>query len=45
MEKENKDEPLNPTFETVRDYLADINPEALLADGLEDALVGVCDRF
>ena len=33
------------SFEAVRDYLAEINPEALLADGLEDALVGVCDRF
>jgi|TARA_Y100000310_G_scaffold257999_1_gene266232 hypothetical protein len=32
-------------FEAVRDYLAEANPEALLADGLENALVGACDRF
>lgn len=26
------------------DYLAEINPEALLADGFEDALIGYCER-
>ena len=45
MEKEKKDEPLKSTFDVIRDYLGETNPEALLADGLEDALVGVCDRF
>lgn len=35
----------NDSFEAVRDYLAEINPEALLADGLENALIAVCDRF
>jgi hypothetical protein len=28
-------------FEQIRDMLADSNPEALFADGFEDALVGV----
>jgi len=32
-------------FEAVRDYLEDVNPEAMLFDGFEDALVGTCDRF
>ena len=35
----------NHTFLAVREYLSEMNPEALLADGLENALVGVCDRF
>ena len=32
-------------FEAVRDYLEDVNPEAMLFDGFEDALVGTCDRI
>ena len=31
--------------ERVRDYLSDVNPEAMMADGLEDACVGVMMRF
>jgi hypothetical protein len=27
-----------------REWLAEVNPEALLADGFEDALVGVAER-
>jgi len=45
VEKEKKAEPSSPTFEEIREYLGEMNPEALLADGLEDALIGVCDRF
>lgn len=46
MEKSEKTkEPFRPNFEAIREYLAEMNPEALLADGLENALVGVCDRF
>ena len=32
-------------FEAVREYLEEVNPEAMLFDGLEDALVGTCDRI
>ena len=32
-------------FEAVREYLEEVNPDALLCDGLEDALVGTCDRI
>jgi hypothetical protein len=32
-------------FEVVKEELSAINPEALLWDGFEDALVGVCHRF
>jgi len=28
-----------------RDRLADANPEALLADGFEEAYIGICRRF
>lgn len=27
------------------DKLKEINPEALLADGFEDAFIGICNRF
>lgn len=33
------------TYEDARDVLTEENPEALFADGFEDALVGVCRRF
>jgi hypothetical protein len=29
---------------SIREDLSDINPEALLADGFEDALIGICYR-
>ena len=32
-------------FEAVRECLEEVNPEAMLFDGLEDALVGTCDRI
>ena len=32
-------------FEAVREYLEEVNPEAMLFDGFEDALVGTCDRI
>jgi hypothetical protein len=31
--------------ERVREYLSDVNPEAMMADGLEEACVGVMMRF
>jgi len=33
------------TYDDAIDTLAEENPEALFADGFEDALVGVCRRF
>ena len=32
-------------IEEKKDYIAQHNPEALLADGLEDALIGVGQQF
>jgi len=32
-------------FEFIRDRLAELNPDALLADGFEDALIGYGQRF
>jgi hypothetical protein len=34
----------NERFERLRDHLYEMNPEALLADGFEDALVGTAYR-
>jgi hypothetical protein len=33
------------TFEELRESLAEVNDEAILFDGFEDALVGIADRF
>lgn len=33
------------TFDEIKERLAEINPEALLADGFEDALVGIASQF
>jgi len=30
---------------TLRDWIADYNEEALLADGFEQAVIGMCERF
>jgi hypothetical protein len=30
--------------DSVRDWIADINPEAVLFDGYEDAIIGVAER-
>lgn len=35
----------SPLFAQIRDHLAEVNPEAILFDGYEDALVGVVERF
>lgn len=36
---------MNPQFEEKREFLAEINPEILLADGFEDALIGYVEIF
>jgi len=36
---------MNKRYESVVEILREQNPDALLADGFEDALVGVADRF
>ena len=33
------------TREQIADHLGEVNPEALLADGYEEAYLGICDRF
>jgi hypothetical protein len=33
------------TPEEIRELIAEANPEALMADGFEDALVGVAEQF
>lgn len=33
------------TPEQVREYLAEVNPDAFLFDGFDEALVGVCEAF
>jgi hypothetical protein len=33
------------TFKQIKERLAEVNPEALLADGFEDALIGYVERF
>jgi hypothetical protein len=33
------------TFEEKKERLAEVNPEALLADGFEDALIGYVQQF
>lgn len=32
-------------FEEIKEKLAEINPEALLADGYEEALIGIARQF
>ena len=32
-------------FEKKKERLGEINPEAILFDGLEDALIGICNRY
>ena len=32
------------THDELRDWIADYNPDALLADGFEDAILGVAER-
>jgi len=39
MEEKRKD------HEKVREYLADIDSEALLADGFDEAIIGTVERF
>lgn len=36
---------MNPLFEQKREVLAEMNPEILLADGFEDALIGYVEIF
>ena len=36
---------MKPSQTMLFERLAEENPEALLADGLEDALLGICERF
>ena len=33
------------SYREVREYLSELNPEALVADGFEEALIGICYRF
>tara|TARA_R110000824_G_scaffold148440_2_gene318197 strand:+ start:218 stop:502 length:285 start_codon:yes stop_codon:yes gene_type:complete len=30
---------------SIRDWIADYNEEALLADGFDEAIIGMCERF
>ena len=32
-------------FEDVREWVAENNDEALFADGFEDAVIGICERY
>jgi len=34
-----------PTEQDIKDWVSTYNEEALLADGFEDAVVGICERF
>jgi hypothetical protein len=34
-----------PTEQEIKDWVSTYNEEALLADGFEDAVVGICERF
>ena len=36
---------MNEIQEILLEQLAEDNPEALLADGFEDAFLGICERF
>jgi hypothetical protein len=36
--------PTESNHEEVRAWIAEMNPEALLADGFEDAIIGVAER-
>ena len=33
------------TVNNIRDWIADYNEEALLADGFDSAILGMCERF
>ncbi len=33
------------TFQEIKEILAERNPEALMADGFEDALIGIAQQF
>jgi len=32
-------------MEDIRDWIAEYNPEALLADGFDEAIIGICERI
>jgi hypothetical protein len=34
-----------PSFEEIRDRIGEINEEAILFDGYEGALIGICEQF
>ena len=36
---------INNGKESVREYIAEFSPDALFADGLDDAIIGVVERF
>lgn len=40
-----KEKPLSAKFQDFRDQLCEHNEEAILFDGYEDALIGVCYQF
>ena len=33
------------TVNSIRDWIADYNEEALLADGFDNAIIGMCEQF